>query len=225
MIYIFLGEDHLAKDQKIAEIKKKFLTLDFSDKGSFKDALQFDYEVLYGNELDSEVLKKALLALPVIAQKRIIVLHALDKLNLHNRRLVLEFIKEKFEHSVLILDSHEADLNHSFINQIAASAQVIHFQKDIKQNVFDMTKAISLKKPAQALSILSSLLLNGNHPLQIMGGLIWFWGKSKGRLSKEGFQKGLKILQEADLDIKRSRLNPQYALEKLIVKLCALIAY
>jgi hypothetical protein len=36
------------------------------------------------------------------------------------------------------------------------------------------------------------------------------------------FEKGLLALGEADLNIKRSRLKPEQALELLVVKLCAL---
>ena len=61
--------------------------------------------------------------------------------------------------------------------------------------------------------------------LQLMGGLVWFWGKLKQRISAEKFKKGLLHLQEADLNIKRSRIKAEYALEVLVVKLCLLIAY
>jgi DNA polymerase III delta subunit len=57
------------------------------------------------------------------------------------------------------------------------------------------------------------------HPLQVMGALVWYWGKEGRHLGKERFGRGLKALEEADLNIKRSRLDPQYAVEKLVVEL------
>ena len=51
-----------------------------------------------------------------------------------------------------------------------------------------------------------------------MGGLVWSWGKARSFARRENFQKGLVALQEADLNIKRSRLAPQQALEVLVVK-------
>ena len=62
MHYLLLGENSLAKDQKIAEIKKKLLTSD--------ESLKFDYETLHGTKLDSAVLKKALIALPAVSKKK-----------------------------------------------------------------------------------------------------------------------------------------------------------
>lgn len=84
-----------------------------------------------------------------------------------------------------------------------------------------MTK-IMLRSPAEALKMLTQLLEEGSHPLQILGGLVWFWGKSRERLSPAQFKKGLLALQEADLNIKRSRTRPEHSLEILIVKLASL---
>ena len=52
-----------------------------------------------------------------------------------------------------------------------------------------------------------------------MGALVWYWGKEGKACGKERFERGLKALEEADLNIKRSRLDPQYAVEKLVVEL------
>ena len=61
-----------------------------------------------------------------------------------------------------------------------------------------------------------------------IGGLYWLRGKSftgkEGKtLGKERFERGLKALEEADLNIKRSRLNPQHAVEKAVVELGLLL--
>ena len=58
MTYLLLGEDSLAKDQKIIELKEEILPS--------ADALAFDYESLDGVEVDARALRKAFLALPVI---------------------------------------------------------------------------------------------------------------------------------------------------------------
>jgi DNA polymerase III delta subunit len=90
--------------------------------------------------------------------------------------------------------------------------------------VFDMTKLIAAGRPKDALKMLSDFYSEGVHPLQIMGGLVWFWGKEGRLLQKEKFERGLKALEEADLNIKRSRLDPEYAVEKLVVELTGLLS-
>jgi len=217
MIYLFLGEDRAAKEQKIAEIKTTYL--------SCNDALKLDYELLHGTKLDSAVLKKALIALPAVSKKRLILIRAVEKLDTHNKKIVLDFIQTKSSHAVLILDSDGTAPKNSFFNKITSVAKVTRFgQGTAKKNVFDMTRAMEGRNPSGALKILDGLLGEGDHPLQIMGGLVWFWGKLKNRLSAESFKKGLLVLQEADLNIKRSRLKPEHAVEIAVTKLSSLIA-
>jgi len=217
MIYLFLGEDRTAKEQEIAEVKTKYLTSN--------DALKLDYESLQGSKVDSSVLKKALIALPAISQKRFILIRAVEKLNTQNKKIILDFVQFENEHAVLVLDSDELSPKNSFFNKISAIAKVMRFgQGAAKKNVFDMTKAMESRDSIGALKILELLMSEGDHPLQIMGGLVWFWGKSKRRLSADKFKKGLLVLQEADLNIKRSRLKPEYAVEMAVTKLSLLIA-
>ena len=85
-----------------------------------------------------------------------------------------------------------------------------------------MTKKMTSGNGAEALQILNRLYDDGAHPLQIMGGMVWAWGNERSRVSAENFEKGLRELQDADLNIKRSRLNPEQAVEILVVKLASL---
>ena len=82
-----------------------------------------------------------------------------------------------------------------------------------------MTNALSAHDPVEACAILNNLFAQGIIRCRSWGGLIWFWGKSRPRLSAENFRKGLEALQEADLNIKRSRLKPEHGVELLVVKL------
>ena len=210
MIYFLLGEDVAAKDARIADLKKKILST---------DAISFDYEVLHSSKLDPETLKKALMNLPALARQRVVVIRECHRLSPQNRTLILEFANKNYPHLALVLESGEWDSRESFVRGVKG-AQLVEFKTPVKLNVFDMTKAIDLRKDAEALKILENLLSGGIHPLQIMGGLVWFWGKSRGKISPGLFEQGLVALQEADLNIKRSRLKPEYALELLVVKLC-----
>lgn len=216
MIYVLLGEDSLAKDRKIAELKAKTLRS--------AGAVEFDSIVLHAVKLDAQEFKKVLFELPAVAPQRFIVLRTVQKLSAQNKKIFLEFMEQQHDHAVVVLDSDEAAAKDEFISRVSARARVLNFQTRPRQNVFDMTKSISACDPTQALTILNDLLSDGNPPLQIMGGLVWFWGKTKQRLSKDIFKEGLLELQEADLNIKRSRLKAEHALEIVVVKLCSLIA-
>lgn len=217
MIYLLLGEDSLTKDAKVEAIRAKLLPNN--------EALKFDYEVLHAHKLSAEDLKKALVSLPAVALKRLVVLRTLQKCSPAHKKIILEFIDSEDSKIDLILDSDDAGAPNAFIKKISAKAKVFHFKSDAKSNVFDMTKAMTARKPSLALKILADLIGAGQHPLQIMGGLVWFWGNKQRHLPQAKFSEGLKNLKETDLNIKRSKCKPEYAMEVLVVKLCSLIAY
>jgi len=215
-IYLFTGQETEKKEKEIEKLKAALL--------KDKDAKQFDYDSLSAHKLNSDTLKQSLDTLPVVGKQRLVLIREVEKLDKHNKDLVLEYAQRKEDYLVLLLDAFKADLKTSFFKKISALAQWKRFDKGYRENAFDMTKAISARQPAQALKILNDVLKHGDHPLQILGALVWFWGKNKPRVSMERFQRGLDELQEADLNIKRSRLKPEYTLEILVVKLCSLSA-
>ena len=213
MTYLFLGQDTLAKDTKLTELKKQFLKI--------KEAFEFDLETLYAQALGSDELKKSLLNLPVISKKRVVVIKDAHKLSPHNKELIEEFISDAPDYLILILDSEIWEAKDSFVKKISPFAKVIPFEQRPELNVFALTNTIATRNAMESLKILTQLLVKGDHPLQIMGGLVWYWGKSKDRMPAERFKKGLLALEETDLNIKRSRLKGEHALEVLIVKLCS----
>src|SRR5436190_17474173 len=171
-----------AKDAKVAAWKQEYLV----PEGSH----DFDYEVLHGTKCDPLVLKKALMALPALAQKRVVILRDCHKLSEHNQELLSEFGASNHDHLILICESSQWEPTHSFIKAFKLSAKIVDTGRAEKQNVFHMTKAISRRKGDEALKILSDLFFDGIHPLQIMGGLVWYWGSERPRMSANRFEKG-----------------------------------
>ncbi len=211
MVYLFIGEDSFDKKNQIAQMRAQWAI--------HPDALQFDYQVLYGHKLDPKELKKSLLALPAILNERFIIIHEAHKLDEHCKTILAEFLALKPSHAILVLDSGFLPPKDEIWSRIRAFSKVQESRKSVKESVFDMTKLMVLGKSAQALQSLNQLYEDGAHPLQILGGVVWAWGNERGRVSSEKFEKGLRDLQETDLNIKRSRLDPQQALELVVVKL------
>lgn len=217
MIYLLLGEDSSEKRKKFNKIRSSCLPSE--------DALNLDYELLYGLKLDPETLKKALLALPAVAKERLVLIQNAEKLNEHNKEIISSVIRAGHDHIVLVLDVSQSSVKGEFFREMTANAEVFKFGgKEEKKNIWDVTKAIERRKLPDALKTLNALMIDGDPPVKIMGGLVWFWGSLKNRLSADNFKKGLLVLQEADLNIKRSRLRPEYAVEVAVTKLSSLIA-
>ena len=215
MFYLLLGNDQQIKDKFIEKIKKDILPS--------ADSFYFDYNVLHAPQTNSVDLKKILLSLPAIASKRIVVIRDIRILPALPRSVILDFLKKKNNSVVLILDSSEEGLTNNFLKEISLSCQLIQGQAPIKVNVFDIMDAIFKKEPQQALKVLSLLLEDGAHPLQMMGAFVWGWQSKTRKLSKQVYYRGLHILKEADYNIKRSRLSADMALEVAIMKLSFLL--
>ncbi len=212
MVYLLLGEDLKSKDAKISQIKSV----------CFKDpqALHFDFEALDAHGLPADTLKKALLILPVLSAKRLVLLRNAHQIKAADAAVLRQFLKQPAAHIDLVLEAKELK---SEFKDIAALCTVSKFGVAEPDNVFDMTRLMAAGRAKDALKMLHTFYEGGTHPLQIMGGLVWFWGKEGRSLRKEKFERGLKALEDADLNIKRSRIDPEYAVEKAVVELTGLL--
>lgn len=216
MTYLIIGQDTQAKDLKITEIKNKYLK---SEK-----SYEFDLDIFHAAKLDSDLLQQSFVALPAVAGYRVVIVRTADKLSTHNKELVLAQMVEKKSQTVVVLECDQLDGKTSFYKKLKKDAEVVRVRSDLKTNIFDMTNAMERRDGVQALKVLTQAMDEGQHPLQIMGVLVWFWGKMKTRLKDDTFKKGLLELQEADLNIKRSRIRSDYAVEIAVTKLCSLIS-
>ena len=214
MTFLLIGRDLQKKDTKLSELKSKL----------FKEAsaVTFNSDIVSAHKLDSDELTKTLKAIPHLAGQRLVVLRQCEKLSEHNRDIILEFVIQDSKTVVLVLDYDEIDMRSAFFTKLRPLVELIQFGQEKSLNVFDMTRAISSRDAAGALKMLQELMDGNTHPLQIMGGLVWYWSKEREHLSTERFQKGLAVLQEGDLNIKRSRLKPEHAVEKVVVELAML---
>ncbi len=215
MIYLFLGDDLAAKDTRINEIKNKFF------KNS-QEALAFDFDNLDASQLGGDALKKAFLSLPVIAPHRLIILRQIHQLKSADIQVLIHFCQKPAKHCDVILESNENTLKGD-LKDLPLYCKTAVLARPQGPNVFDMTKLITAHRSHEALKMLNGFYRADVHPLQIMGALVWYWGKEGRHLGKQRFERGLKALEEADLNIKRSRLNPEYAVEKLVVELGLLL--
>jgi len=215
MIYLFLGDDFGAKDARITEIKTQLF------KNS-EEALAFDFDNLDAKQLPDNTLKKAFLTLPVIAPQRLIVLRQIHQLKTADIRVLLDFCQKPAKHCDLVLESSEGALKGD-LKDLPQYAKGVVLGKAEGPQVFDMTRLISAQRSGDALKMLDGFYQQNVHPLQIMGALVWYWSRQGKSCGKERFERGLKALEEADLNIKRSRLEPHYAVEKVVVELGLLL--
>jgi len=210
MIYLFIGEDPLSKDIKLRKIKDEFLPADTRD---------FNFEIIYAKETSLRNLQEKILTLPVKAKKRIIVIRDAHQLKDDIRVFLLEFAREKNSSTLLILDIAQLNRKDDSFNRISRYAQVSRFPDTVKADTFTLSRQIEARRMDYALRILNQLLEEGEKPERIIGGLRYAW--ERGNIYSPEAKKKLKALLNCDIDIKTGRLKPDFALEKLVIKLCS----
>lgn len=209
MVYLFVGQDSFSKDLKLKKLKTEFLN---------QDVLEFNLDVLYAKDLTLEFLQERLLFLPFNSKKRIIVVKGAQDLKEDIKAFLLGSLKNLPESIILVLDIDTFRLNSEFIKGISGYAQVCRFNEQEIVDTFALSRCLEAKKTTTSLKILKSLLKNGERPERILGGLRASWERSI--TNHLELKKRLNFLLECDRDIKTGRINPLFALEKLIVTVC-----
>jgi len=211
MVYLFLGQDTFSKETQFKSLKQKFLEPNLE---------QFNLDVLYARELTLKGLQERLLCLPVKTAKRLILIKEAQDLKEDVRDFILKYAIKPLPQVILVLDAWQQERSNEFINRLSRYAKTLTFKTTPKVDSFTLSRSIELRRPDYALRILNQLLREGERPERILGGLRFSWERSTA--SPIEMRRRLKLLLNCDRDIKTGRLNPAFALEKLIIGLCGL---
>ncbi|MGA2774904.1 MAG: hypothetical protein ABSE81_02435 [Candidatus Omnitrophota bacterium] len=212
MVYLFVGDDPTSKDIQLRKLKSSFLP---------ENIEQFNLDTLYARGLSLKSLQEKLFYLPGNNAKRMVVIKEAQELKEALKDFLLEYLKEAQKYVVLILDLGCVDRRDSFLNNAAKYAKVIRFKETPQLNTFTLCRLIDSKSIDAALRVLNQLLNQGERPERILGGLRHEWE----RLSAGPFElrRRLKLFILCDTEIKMGKLKPVFALEKLVVSLCAFV--
>lgn len=210
-VYIFIGQDSLAKDIQLTKLKTEFLS---------PQTQYFNLDVIYGKDSSLKELQEKLLCLPVEAKKRLLIVKDSQALKEDIKEFILNYVKNPNSHIILVLDINKYSSKDGFVSGISSFGEVLRFKEEAHIDTFALSRAIDFKKPAYALGVLSQLLKNGEKPERILGGLRYSWENSTA--DALAVRKKLQILLSCDIDIKTGRLKPDFALEKLVLNLCRL---
>lgn len=220
-VYLFIGQDSLSKDIKLKRLRQEFLK---------KDTEQFNLDILYAKELNLISLQERFLSLPLKAKKRIIVIKGAQDLKEDIKEFILKYVKSPHPQILLVLDINLASGPRGWVNRIKPTdefighltryVQTYRFKEPEHLDTFTLCRQIDLKKADYALRVLNQLLKNGEKPEWILGGLRYSWQRDI--TNPFELRRRVKLLLNCDLDIKTGRLKADFALEKLVVKVCCL---
>ena len=208
--YLFIGQDALSKDARLEKIKEEFLP----------QGLQyFNFDILHAKELTLLTLQEKILYFPVKTSKRIIVIRDAGHLKEDIQEFILGYLRKPSPQIILIFDIQHPDSKDGFIVQLARCTQALRFKETTSVNTFTLGRQIESRRTNDALRVLNQLLKNGEKPERILGGLRYAGEKNAGLSAQT--KKVLKALLDCDIDIKTSRLKADFALEKLVIRLCS----
>lgn len=210
MVYIFIGQDNPAKEIQLKKIKQEYLA---------KDLEQFNLDVIYSREAKLKSVQEIFLNLPVKAGKRIILVKDAGSLPKDCQEFIGRYILAPVNHIVLVMEFEHFDRKDGFLNSACRNGRVIRFKEALQDDTFSLARQIESGQIAQALGVLTRILKDGERPERILGGLRYSWEKQGGKLAES--RRRLAALLQCDIDIKKGRLKPAFALEKLVISLCA----
>jgi len=211
MVYLFIGQDSPAKDIALKRIKEEFLP---------RNLEEFNLDVLYAEKLFLKDLQEKLLSIPVKSSKRILLIRNAQGLQKCIDDFIVEWASKQNKNIILILDIEQEGKKASFIRSLNKYAKIIRFKEEVPPNTFNLSRQIESKRVSLALMILSQLIKEGERPERILGGLRY--SLEGNTLDSAGLRRRLKLLLNCDIEIKTGKLKPGFALEKLVVNLCAL---
>lgn len=211
-IYLLIGQDAAEKDTQLNKIKKEFLPPTLAD---------FNRDTLYAAEVALKDIQEHIQAIPVKSAKRILVIKDAQRLTEPCRDYLLALAGDFPATLILVLDFEQYDYKDKFMQEMGSRGTVLRFKETAEPDTFMLGRQIELRKTDTALRVLNQLLKNGEQPERILGGLRYTWEKqdNQGAASR----KKLRLLLNCDLEIKTGRLKPAYALEKLVISLCAFV--
>ena len=211
MVYLFIGQDSPAKELALKRLKEESLPQGLE---------QFNFDLLYAEELSLKILQERLLAIPLKSAKRILVIKHSVGLKKEAEDFILKWSKEQNQNIILVLDLEQPGGKEHLIRSIDKYAKVIRFKEDLPLNTFSLIRQIEERRPDNALKILSQLIKDGERPERILGGVRY--SLEHNLKNATGLRRRLKLLLNCDIEIKTGKLKHVFALEKLVVNLCAL---
>lgn len=115
-LYLVVGEEDLLRDQALAVLKRAVL-------GS--DGDEFNFEQFYGDEASGRDIRSSVVAVPVFAPRRLVVVKSAEKLPAREGDLLLDYVQNPVESTTLVFASSKLDGRLKFSQALTRAAIVV----------------------------------------------------------------------------------------------------
>ncbi|MCK4272288.1 DNA polymerase III subunit delta [bacterium] len=130
-VNFFYGPEELLKEEAVQSIIQQL------DESGLRD---FNLDILYGDETDAAQIIDRVSSLPMMGEKRVVVVRNINELALQDRRSLLEYLQapsakkklsehlqERFEHVCLIMTAHDVDTRKGFYRDLKKVVNCVNF--------------------------------------------------------------------------------------------------
>jgi DNA polymerase-3 subunit delta len=117
-VYFFYGPEELLKEEVVQSLIQRLVPPELKD---------FNLDVLYGDETDGAQIVDRASALPMMIQRRVVVVRNVNQLGLPDRKRLLVFLKRPFPHTCLVLTSLETNISRGFCKDLQRVTDCVGF--------------------------------------------------------------------------------------------------
>jgi len=156
-IFLLSGEDQFSIELKTGEIVSAFLDSELKD---------FNYSQFNAENMTAEMIGSELYSLPVMADKRVILISDIDQAGMEITEMLSRFMKKNIDTTVLILCGIKPDKRKTFFKEISSinDALVLEFKEKNEREVMQWVKNYISSKGCnisiESLQLLSLSLSN-----------------------------------------------------------------
>ena len=115
-LYLVVGEEDLLRDSALAAIKRAA----FGGEGD-----EFNCELFYGDEASGIDIRNSVTAVPVFAERRVVIVKAAEKLTARESEILLDCVTKPVESTTLIFVSPKLDGRLKFSQALTRAAVVV----------------------------------------------------------------------------------------------------
>jgi DNA polymerase-3 subunit delta len=115
-LYLVVGEEDLLRDSSLAAITRAALGGEGDD---------FNYELFYGDEASGADIRNSVAAVPVFAERRVVVVKAAEKLSARESEQLLDCVNNPVESTALVFVSPKLDGRLKFSQALMRAAVVV----------------------------------------------------------------------------------------------------
>jgi DNA polymerase-3 subunit delta len=154
-VYFFYGNEAYFIDQGLEAIFSRFVT---------SGSVNFNRDIFYGEETEASQIVNTALSIPMMSEKRVVVLKNYNRLPQSGKELILKYCKNPAPHTILVLVTGEVDLRKKGYAELKKLVELVEckspYEKKIPMHISQFVENRGKKISFRAINLLQAKLGN-----------------------------------------------------------------